>query len=385
MGSLPGAGHQVGGGGIDRQLTHHPVVAPTGIANQFMIGNHKVDFAGEHYHPSYENHSWYHGYWNHHHADGRPGYGLGCYGQGLGDRFGSCAGYPPGWGYGGWGLGSVYYNSGYTPYANPYCSDDGGGYDYSQPIPVDVDMAPSPSDTAPIPSDAAPAASDRSTDEFNSALTNFKAGDYARALKLVDLAIVGNATDAPMREFRSLVLFALHDYSRAAATIHSVLAVGPGWDWTTMLGLYSDADTYTTQLRALEKYVELHPDKADAKFLLACHYITGGHPGQAAPLLRDVVRLVPFDRLAVALLKMTSGDGKGAPDAGGAPMADGPHPAPEDAGNQPPAQPIADAAPVDPAALLGSWRASRDDGSKFDLTLKPDKSFTWTFSVGLAP
>ena len=36
--------------------------------------------------------------------------------------------------------------------------------------------------------------------------------------------------------------------------------------------------------------------------------------------------------------------------------------------------------PIDPTVLLGNWRASRDDGSKFLLTLKPDKTFTWKFS-----
>jgi hypothetical protein len=108
--------------------------------------------------------------------------------------------------------------------------------------------------------------------------------------------------------------------------------------------------------------------------------MTGGHPDEAAVMLREAVRLVPFDRLAVDLLKITSGDGNNAPIAAGAQAADAPPPAPEGAGNQAPAQPPAEATPVDPAALLGSWRASRDDGSKFELTLKPDKTFTWTFS-----
>jgi hypothetical protein len=189
-----------------------------------------------------------------------------------------------------------------------------------------------------------------------------------------------------MHEFRALVLFAMGDFAQAAATIHSVLAVGPGWDWTTLSGMYANPNAYTAQLRALENYVELNPDKADGRFLLAYHYMTGGHPAQAANLLRDVTRLLPSDRLAADLLRMTSAGGPGATghvagaNDGGA-LDDSPPPAPEDDGSQaPPGQAVAAAEPVDPAALVGNWRASRDDGSSFSLSLKPDMTFVWKFS-----
>jgi hypothetical protein len=38
--------------------------------------------------------------------------------------------------------------------------------------------------------------------------------------------------------------------------------------------------------------------------------------------------------------------------------------------------------PVVAALLAGAWHASREDGSKFDLDLRPDKTFTWKFSQG---
>ena len=59
-------------------------------------------------------------------------------------------------------------------------------------------------------------------------------------------------TDAVLHEFRALVLFAMGDYRQSAAVVHSVLAVGPGWDWTTMSSLYPDPNRYTQQLAALE-------------------------------------------------------------------------------------------------------------------------------------
>ena len=60
--------------------------------------------------------------------------------------------------------------------------------------------------------------------------------------------------DSDIHEFRALCLFALGRYDEAAATLYAVLSVGPGWDWTTLIGLYPDVSVYTAQLRALESY-----------------------------------------------------------------------------------------------------------------------------------
>ena len=45
------------------------------------------------------------------------------------------------------------------------------------------------------------------------------------------------------------MLFAVGKYDLAAGPLYAVLSVGPGWDWTTMAGLYPDIDVYTAQLR----------------------------------------------------------------------------------------------------------------------------------------
>ena len=45
-------------------------------------------------------------------------------------------------------------------------------------------------------------------------------------------------------------LFAQGKYEQAAAPLYAVLSVGPGWDWTTLSGMYPDVDTYTGQLRS---------------------------------------------------------------------------------------------------------------------------------------
>jgi uncharacterized protein (TIGR03066 family) len=36
--------------------------------------------------------------------------------------------------------------------------------------------------------------------------------------------------------------------------------------------------------------------------------------------------------------------------------------------------------PIDPAMLVGTWKASRPDGSKFNLTLTNDGKFNWSFA-----
>ena len=93
-------------------------------------------------------------------------------------------------------------------------------------------------------------------DLFNAAQTAFYSGDYDGALKSVNDAIALAKNDAVLHEFRSLVLFAQGKYQESAAAIHSVLAVGPGWDWTTLISLYPSVDTYTQQLRKLEEAVK---------------------------------------------------------------------------------------------------------------------------------
>ena len=94
---------------------------------------------------------------------------------------------------------------------------------------------------------------------MTAAVAAFKQNDYDAALDIIDKGIAQYPTDSVLHEFRGLVLFARGDYQQAAATIHSVLAIGPGWDWTTLISLYTSVAIYTDQLRALETFVREHP------------------------------------------------------------------------------------------------------------------------------
>jgi tetratricopeptide (TPR) repeat protein len=402
--------------------------------NSMAINNRTYNFANNTYRPSYYNHPFYHGYWNANRVGyglgyggyGYPGYGglgyglgygglgygglsyglgYGGLGYGLGGLggwgYGGYGGYglgypgyglfgyaPLGWGLAGWGLGSLLYGSGYLGYSNPYFGGYGGAggvYNYSQPIPVAYNTATTVGTTVPTDTQGA-------DDILNAAIASFKQNDYDTALNLVNDGIKKYPSDAVMHEFRALVLFAKGDYRQAAATIHSVLAVGPGWDWTTLSSLYPDVANYTTQLRALESAVRQNPDDGAARFLLAYHYMTDGYPDSATQQLQEVVKLVPNDKVATDLLRMLNAPRTTA--AGQRPPATNPQPTSQaPAGKVPetsepleipaPAAATSNAAqlkPVDPEAVLGAWKASRPDGTAFELNLKPDKSFSWSFT-----
>ena len=105
-----------------------------------------------------------------------------------------------------------------------------------------------------------------------------------------------------MHEFLALAYFAQGKYPQAAAPLYAVLSVRPGWNWTTLSGMYPDVETYTRQLRALEGYVRENPDSAQGRFVLAYHYLTEGHDPQAIDQLKVVVKLQPGDTLSAQII-----------------------------------------------------------------------------------
>jgi Flp pilus assembly protein TadD len=358
--------------------------------SQVRINNRSFSYGNPNYRPSYSRYNWYNGYSaGPYGAYGNNRYGVGYrggfgnnigttllglglssltgggygYGGGLGGigggfgGYGGGLGYPAGWGLGGWGLGSMAYNSGVLAYNNPYYTGIGGAnfaYNYAQPIPVALSSEPTVNEVA--------------TQNFDAARQQFMNGEYSAALASVDAAIKLTPTDAVMHEFRALTQFALGDYRNAAATIHSVLAVGPGWDWATMIGLYPNVDVYTNQLRALEQEVTKNTRQAETRFLLGYQYMAAGHSADAGKQFAIAAEIMPQDRVAADLSRLNSVDQT----AAAAPAVD---PA-----VQAPAAPAAPAVVVDPAKLVGDWKAERPDGSKFDVDFSPDNTFTWKFA-----
>jgi len=352
-------------------------------------------------HPWYNNwhHGYYHGNW------GGPGYaggfnrfgwGGGWYGGwgspwGWGGGWGGGWGRPWGWGWGrpwgwgwgwgiglgtglaagslvGWGLGTPYYN---PYYSQPYIVGNGVALNYSQPLNATAYVDPTTQTDYP---DDSPLISREALDMMDQARSAFMQGDYPNALQLTNSAISQMPRDQALHEFRALVLFALGKYRDAAATLNSVLAVGPGWDWTTLNGFYPSVDVYEAQLRTLENYIRQNPQAADARFVLAYHYMTAGHTDAAVQQFREVVKLSPRDAVAAQLLQGLAPDQQqnNPPDPGANVE---PTPSPEEVET-----PTDDADAQ--ARMLGQWRAQSPEGANFNLTLKEGSKFAWTFTQG---
>jgi hypothetical protein len=310
------------------------------------------NFHQRHYWPYY---GWYSGFWF-------PGYGWNSYWNSY-----------PGWGSYGltpWGINRSAWTFGYWGYSNPYCLY--GGYGYSSPynygLPLVTTQPAYPLTTAPD-TDALPAGiTAEGKQAFDAALAAFRAGDAPAALDRINEAVQQMPSDAVAHEFRALVLFALGRYDEAAEAVYAVLAVGPGWDWDTMIQLYPNPDLYTSQLRALESWVGGHPDSSAGRFLLAYHYMRCGYNDSARDQLKQVLVLTPGQKVATDLLSMMDG-----PDAvkslpGAAPVM------------VPPSPDEVTTPPFAKEELIGHWNAQGPDGTSFSLDLNSDGSFQWIFT-----
>jgi tetratricopeptide (TPR) repeat protein len=254
-----------------------------------------------------------------------------------------------------------------VPYSNPFYTEpiviDGGApLDYSQPVQVVqyVDAGAA----APATGEAvAPAVSDDAINNFEAARVAFFNGEYPQALTLVDKSLGKMPNDPALHEFRALVLFAQKQFKQSAGTIYAVLAVGPGWDWTTLVGLYPNVSIYTEQLRVLEAFSKANPGSADGRFLLAYHYMTMGHNDAARKQFEEMLKILPGDSVATQLVQTLSP--KDATQVAAAPP-EAPKTTPEVTAKLP--------------ELAGSWRATRPDGSTFTLTFGADSKFGWNYA-----
>jgi tetratricopeptide (TPR) repeat protein len=238
--------------------------------------------------------------------------------------------------------------------------------DYTHPIPSDPVIIDS---TQPAqPGQAAPAAPEpdqTGLEAYEESRNLFYFKDYAGALAKSNLALSKLPTDSSLHQFRALCQFAQQDYRNAAAAINSVLSVGPGWDWTTMSGLYASTDTYTKQLRELEAFVNQNPQAAFGHFLLAYHYVTSGYNEEAIEELKRTLELEPSDLVASNLLGMLE-----PPEAPAEPQ---------------PETDIAEAPKFAASQLFGSWKSSSSETNFIDLQLEEDGKFEWVVNQNNQP
>jgi tetratricopeptide (TPR) repeat protein len=189
--------------------------------------------------------------------------------------------------------------------------------------------------------------------------------------------VLKQTPNAPVvHEFRALVLFALKRYDEAAAVDYAVLSAGPGWNWSTLVGLYPNVEVYTNQLRALEAYAQSNPGSASLQFLLGYHYLVEGHNDAAAAQFEKVTRLQPNESLSASFVKLlrkaSEAQAQAQPQVAAAPTND--QPAPTAPG---PAQDQQETPPPPPASLVGAWKAQPAPDLSIALTIQADGKFTW--------
>ncbi len=329
------------------------------IGNNNNIGNRNNQWDSRHdnwnnWHDNHYHHhgDWHHGNWHgHYYPGGRWNYWWDNYPVMTAFGVTTWAVNRVGWAFG--------YNSYTNPYATSYVDNSSTVYDYSQPIvmtPDEQTLAGDPASTEP------PAAlPETALSSFDQARNQFYDGDYDAALKSTDAALKEMPNDTAIHEFRALVTFALADYQQSAATLYAVLSVGPGWDWTTLSGLYPSVDVYTEQLRALESYCKKNPSDQAARFVLAYQYVTAGHDDAAIEQLQGLVKANPQDQVSIQMLQRLDPD------------AEIPNPAKK-------VEPPKPADPVETKQLQGSWKATRGESS-YEMELEENQEFTWKFTA----
>ena len=156
-----------------------------------------------------------------------------------------------------------------------------------------------------------------------------------------------------------------------------MLSVGPGWDWTTLINLYGNPETYTQQIRALESSCTQNPQSASGRFVLAYHYLTQGHSEAALDQLKAVVTLQPKDQLSAQLIQQLEKVEK-APSPG--PGGETPNPP-----STPPSPEATSASNPTPSAgkpgkLEGTWIARPAADTTITVTFQDQGHFLWKVS-----
>ncbi len=291
---------------------------------------------------SSRHHHWHHGSW--------------CHGWGRNSRRSFTHGFL--WGVTAWSMGNWIFNSGYQHFHNPFPAppviNNAGTtiINYTRPITVVAAEFPPGDEASEL------AASQKAESAMEDARAAFRKGDFNTALTAVDSAISVVPGDPVMHEFRALVFFSMGRFNDAAGVLNPILASGPGWDWTTMTGLFESQDEYTKLLRKLEEHHKANPDSAAANFLLGYHYLVLGHLEQALELFEHSAKLEPTDTVSAGLRDLlrdsiTSDD--------------------EQAEESPP--PV----PVNPDKLVGTWVSEVADDGTITLVMTKEGSFTWSF------
>lgn len=135
----------------------------------------------------------------------------------------------------------------------------------------------------------------------------FKSADLSAATKYAKQALQAQPKDGDTLQLHSLVHFADGKYEVASNSAKQALSVADSWDWEALKSFYRTSADYTPQLRSLEKHTVDNPKDADARFLLAYHYLMCGHIKSAQTELEGAAKISPQDPFVAGLLEAVQG------------------------------------------------------------------------------
>ena len=226
-------------------------------------------------------------------------------GYGYGPYYGGYAGYG-------------YCNYGYPSYGYGYSSTA-----YYQPTTIYASTTSTP---VVVEQPATPQASPEAATDFAAqGEAEFRAGNYAEAVRSWRHALVDDPQNGGLLLLLSQALLAVGDYDEAAGALQAALAALPADKWgvvvTDRANLYRSEQDYIGHLRALEDAAEKQASPA-MQFLLGHQYGFIDYPKEAVRELDKGLRLAPQDDSARKLrerfaAKLPAGSVPAAPPATG--------------------------------------------------------------------
>lgn len=135
---------------------------------------------------------------------------------------------------------------------------------------------------------------------YRQSVEAFRDGDYGKASKLADHAIVEDTESGQLRVYASQCLLANAEFAASAAALSDGLALIEPSQWgeevKNFRNVYQRND-YVTHIKQLEKMAADHPRDPAAHALLAYHFHYLGHPAAAQRHWNAARESSPQDRL----------------------------------------------------------------------------------------
>ncbi|HET6879487.1 MAG TPA: tetratricopeptide repeat protein [Pirellulales bacterium] len=181
------------------------------------------------------------------------------------------------------------------PTGHQIIATSANGYVYRPVYADDATAAsialPNSQETVPAPSRLRTALNEASPRRlFNAALTLFQSGDYEAAIDRLNRVLDAQPDDGDALLLLVQCYFGLVNYEAAAEALAAALDAAPETDWEKYAGnykrYYGSPLRFAVHLRALERFVEQHPDRFEGHLLIGYQYGSLGQLDRALAELK---------------------------------------------------------------------------------------------------